>query len=61
LSEQVSVRESKPFSKAALRDLTRVLSPEDILTKPVDRRLYGYDAGTLWKRTPDLVLFPRSA
>ncbi len=61
MSEQLSGRESRPFSKAALRDLTRVLSPEDILTKPVDRRLYGYDAGTLWKRTPDLVLFPRSA
>jgi len=60
LLDRLSGRESKPFSKAALKDLTRILSPEAILTKPVDRRLYGYDAGTLWKRTPDLVLFPRS-
>lgn len=36
------------------------LSHEDILTRSVDRRLYAYDAGTLWKHSPDLVLFPRS-
>jgi glycolate oxidase len=40
--------------------LKKFLPHEDILTRSVDRRLYSYDAGTLWKHTPDLVLFPRS-
>jgi glycolate oxidase len=59
LSNPLSAGESRPI-RGVLAALGKILSSEDILTRPVDRRLYGYDAGTLWKKTPDLVLFPRS-
>jgi len=43
-----------------VRKIRKFLSDKDVLTRAVDLRLYSYDAGTLWKHTPDLVLFPRS-
>jgi glycolate oxidase len=43
-----------------VRKVGKFLSDKDVLTRAVDLRLYSYDAGTLWKHTPDLVLFPRS-
>jgi glycolate dehydrogenase FAD-linked subunit len=51
---------SESVFKEVLGTLRKYLSHEDILTREVDRRLYAYDAGTLWKHTPDLVVFPRS-
>lgn len=60
MSDQMPSLGSKPVLNEVLGKLKKHLSHEDILTREVDRRLYAYDAGTLWNHTPDLVVFPRS-
>jgi len=43
------------------RELSRILAAEDILEAPALRALYECDSQRVFRRPPDLVLFPRSS
>ncbi len=43
------------------RKLREILPPEDILSAEEDRALYEHDSQKIYRRLPDLVLFPRSS
>ena len=43
------------------RELQRILAAEDILAAPALRALYECDSQRVFRRPPDLVLFPRSS
>lgn len=40
--------------------LKGIVSEKNLLTKDVDRFLYSYDAGTLWRQMPGCVVFPET-
>ena len=40
--------------------LKGIVSENSLLTKDVDRFLYSYDAGTLWRQMPGCVVFPET-
>jgi len=50
-------------SKSLKKDLLKILSPNQVRTGEIDRRLYSYDSSFMARRNsfvPDAVIFPRS-
>ena len=51
-----------PIERSELiRDLRRVLGPEGVVSAPSELAVYDCDALTIERRSPDAVVFPRSA
>lgn len=49
------------MTKRVPRQLRDILPPEDILSSEEDRALYEHDSQKIYRRLPDLVLFPRKS
>ena len=52
------VRGPMSVNKKILEELIGVLGADAVLTSPVDLECYSYDATTIWRGMPEVVVLP---
>lgn len=44
--------------KQVANDLAKIVGKKNVLTSEENLRLYSYDAASIWRHMPDVVVFP---